>query len=130
MTEPIREILLSNGLTVRFFDHTRRYFGDYHQVRINICCEVPLTAELFDDEQSFRSAQKLFGANVQYLKEIEHQGVPTASTAETAGNVVQHFIDHSMSYFQSPEFPKKLAQSRLKQAQVKSRSFIAMHRND
>lgn len=129
MTEPIREILLSNGLTVRFFDHTRRYFGDYHQVRINICCEVPLTADLFEDEQSFQSALKHLGTSVQYLKEIEHQGVPTASTAETAEKVVQYFIDHSMGYFESPDFPKKLAQSRLKQAQGKNRSYIAMHRN-
>lgn len=129
MTEPIREILLANGLTVRFFDHTRRYFGDYHQVRVNIICDVPLTAELFDDDDSYRSALKHLGDNVQYLKEIEHQGVPTAATVETLQRVIQQFVDTSMGYFQSAEFPRKLAQSQLKKALTKSRSFTPLRAN-
>lgn len=129
MTDPIRELPLANGLTVRFYDATRRYFGDYHQVRVKISLEVPLSADLFDDAGSYEAAVRVLGPKVQYLKEIEHQGVPTLSTAETVQRVIQQFINHSLSYFQSPAFPKRFVQSELNRRASKSRSFIAMHRS-
>jgi hypothetical protein len=129
MNDPIREIPLVNGLAVRFFDATRRYFGDYHQVRVKISMDVPVTPDLFDDAGSYQAAVKILGDKVQYLKEIEHQGVPTLSTSETVQQVIQQFIDHSLPYFQTPAFPKRFVHSQLNQRASKSRSFIAMHRS-
>src|SRR4051794_20816991 len=53
MKKMIRAIPLANGLTVRFYDASRRYFGDYHQVRVEVSCEVLLTQDLFQNPEDF-----------------------------------------------------------------------------
>ena len=126
MKNVIREIPLSNGLTVRFTDLTRRYFGDYHQVRVEVSCEVPLTALLFDDQPAYEAALKVLGTEVRYLKKIEHQGVPTLGTADAVQQVIQQFIDHSLSYFGSEAFPRRLVQSELNRVRSKSNSFVPL----
>ncbi|ACH39070.1 hypothetical protein Gbem_2057 [Citrifermentans bemidjiense Bem] len=124
MKKLIREIPLANGLTVRFFDATRRYFGDYHQVRISICCEVPLNADLFEDAAAHHDAAKLLGGSVSYSKDIEHQGVATDDIPGTVEKVIQHFVDHSLSYLSGSEFPRKLVQSELKRILGKRKAFV------
>lgn len=126
MKKLIREIPLDNGLTVRFFDATRRYFGDYNQVRIRISCEVPLTAALFEDASACQAALKLLGGSVSYTKDIEHQGVATAAVPATVDNVIQQFIDHSMGYFNGEAFPKKLVQSELNRVVGRAKSFVPL----
>jgi hypothetical protein len=129
MKKLIHEIPLASGLIVRFFDATRRYFGDYHKVRVTISCDVPLVPALFEDENSYQAALKLLGPKVQYLKEIEHQGVATDATAQTVEKVISDFVDHSLSYFNSAAFPKKLVQSELNRRRTRSGLFIPMHSN-
>ena len=128
MKNIVREIPLANGLTVCFTDATRRYFGDYHQVRVEVSCDVPLTVQLFDDTLAFEAALKLLGTRVRYLKKVEHQGVPTLATADTVQRVIQQFIDHSLSYFESAAFPRRLVQSELNRVRAKSNSFIPLAR--
>jgi len=130
MENVVRELVLENGLTVRFGDLSRRYFGDYHQVRVEVTCEVPLAPELFDDRASYEAALKLLGASVNYRKLVEHQGVPSLAVTEQVAQVIQHFIDHSLSYFSTPAFPRRLAQSEVKRLTSRSRSFVVpMHVN-
>ena len=126
MKKLIREIPLANGLTVRFFDATRRYFGDYHQVRIQISCEVPLTADLFDDPRAYQSALKLLGGSVLYCKDIEHQGVATLAVPDLVSRVIQQFIDHSLGYFNGESFPKKLVQTELNRVVGRAKSFVPL----
>ena len=126
MKNIVREIPLANGLVVRFTDATRRYFGDYHQVRVEISCEFPLTAQLFDDPSAFEAALKLLGAGVRYQKKVEHQGVPTLGTADAIQLVIQQFIDHSLSYFASEAFPRRFVQSELNRVRAKSKSFVPL----
>lgn len=129
MENLIREIPLANGLTVRFFDTTRRYFGDYHQVRVKISCEVPVTADLFADQQACDAAVKLLGAKVQYVKDIEQQGVPTLSTADAVENVIRQFMENSRGYFDSAEFSRKFVQSELNRIRSKAKSFVPLRSN-
>lgn len=125
MKQLIREIPLDNGLTVRFFDATRRYFGDYHQVRIEIRCDVPLTPCLFQTGEEYQRALKLLGPTTSYVKNIEHQGIPTAAVDETVEKVIRHFTEHSLGYFTGDAFPKKLVQSELNRLTNRSRSFVS-----
>jgi hypothetical protein len=129
MKNIVREIPLANGLTVKFADATRRYFGDYHQVRVEVSCEVPLSAALFDDQPSFEAALKLLGARVSYSKQVEHQGVPTLGTADAVQKVIQQFIDHSLSYFGSEAFPRRFVQSELNRVRARSKSFVPLRSN-
>ncbi|HEY5513582.1 MAG TPA: hypothetical protein VIK40_08065 [Geomonas sp.] len=129
MKNVVREIPLANGLTVRFTDATRRYFGDYHQVRVEISCEVPLTADLFDAEPAFEAARKLLGAKVLYLKKVEHQGVPTLGTADAVQKVIRQFVDHSLAYFETEAFPRRFVQSELNRILAKAKSFVPLRAN-
>ncbi|HJV64275.1 MAG TPA: hypothetical protein VJ550_00935 [Geomonas sp.] len=129
MKKPIREVPLSNGLTLRFFDHTRRYFGDYHQVRIEISCELPLTPDLFDDQAACAAALKVLGPSVRYLKQVEHQGVATAAVQEAVERVIGDFLSHSLGYFQSPAFPKKLVHSELNRVRGRRKAFSPLPAN-
>lgn len=124
MNRIVRQIPLENGLTVSFSDVTRRYFGDYHQVRVEIRCEVPVLAELFEDAADFEKALKVLGGKVSYLKLVEHQGVPTEATEATVRRVIQQFIDHSLAYFASPLFPRRLVHSELSRARSRTRFFV------
>lgn len=126
MKTVVREITLPNGLTVRFSDATRRYFGDYHQVRVEISCEVPLTAHLFDDPDAYGAALRLLGSRVRYLKQVEHQGVPTLGTADAVQQVIQQFIDHSLSYFGSQTFPRRFVESELNRVRARLKSFVPL----
>lgn len=128
MKKLIHEIELTNGLIVRFYDASHRYFGDYHKIRVSIECEVPLTAELFDDEASWQSALKRLGPKVEYRKEVEHQGVATEATAATIEKVITQFVEHSLPYFNSAAFPKRLVQSELTRRHNRG-LFIPMHSN-
>ncbi|MCM0081487.1 hypothetical protein L4X63_07800 [Geomonas sp. Red32] len=124
MKKLVREVPLSNGLTLRFFDASRRYFGDYHQVRLEICCEVDLTPDLFDDPTEFETASRLLGAKVQFLKQVEHQGVPTGAVSGTVEQVIQQFLDHSGRYLDSGAFPRKLVHSELARLRSRRKSFV------
>jgi hypothetical protein len=126
MKNLIRDIPLANGLTVQFFDSTRRYFGDYHQVRVKISCEVPLTSELFADPLAHQAALKLLGASVSYLKEVEQQGVATMDTSEAVEKVIRQFVDNSLGYFNSELFPKRFVQSELKRLKVRANAFVPL----
>lgn len=126
MKNLIREIALANGLTLRFFDTTRRYFGDYHQVRIAISCEVPLTADLFDDAKEYEAAVKLLGGKVEYLKKVEQQGVATEAIAGAVENVIQQFIENSLGYFDTDNFPKRLVQTELNRVRGRAKSFVPL----
>lgn len=129
MKNLIREIPLANGLTVRFFDATRRYFGDYHQVRVRISCEVPLSADLFDDAPAREAAVKLLGVSVHYVKDVEHQGVPTRGVADAVEKVIRQFVDHSLCYFEAEAFPKRFVHSELNRLQVKTKGFVPLRAN-
>jgi len=129
MKNVVREIPLANGLTIRFTDATRRYFGDYHQVRVSVSCEVPLSADLFEDQHAFEDAVKLLGAKVLYLKKVEHQGVPTLGTAEAVEKVIQQFIDHSLCYFETEAFPRRFVQSELNRVRARSKSYVPLRAN-
>lgn len=129
MKNLIREIPLANGLTVRFFDTTRRYFGDYHQVRIKITCDVPVSAAQFDDAKAHEAAVKLLGTSVQYKKDIEQQGVATLDTTDAVEKVIRQFLDHSLSYFDTEAFPKKFIQSELNRICAKAKSFVPLRSN-
>lgn len=129
MNNLIREIPLTNGLTVRFYDATRRYFGDYHQVRIKISCQVPLSAGLFEDAQAFEAAVKLLGAQVLYQKEIEQQGVPTLAVSDAVEKVISQFMENSLCYFESGDFPRRFAQSELNRVLTRAKGFVPLRAN-
>lgn len=119
MTSMIREMALDNGLVVRFFDHTRHYYGDFYLVKIEIVCEVPLHTDFFDDQADLEEAQRLVGDPAVYRREVEKMGVPSTAIATVTERLMGNFISHSLTYFSSPDFPRRFLRAELERARKK-----------
>jgi len=108
MKNPIRELPLPNGLTVSFYDYTSRYFGDFHRVKMEIICKVPVSAEYFQDRRVFDDARSLLSDEVVYRHNVEQMGVPTTEIETVLQRLMTNFIEHSLPYFASVQFPGKI----------------------
>ncbi len=127
MDNLFREIKVANGLVIQFFDTSRRYFGDFHHIKLEIRCEVPITAELFEDLAAFHKAARSFGSTVVYRRHLEQFGVPSSEIALTLDTLIANFLAHSSAYFSAPAFPQKLAASELNKLQRKPAQFTAIN---
>ncbi|MBI1922441.1 MAG: hypothetical protein HYS23_15320 [Geobacter sp.] len=108
MNDQLLEISLPNGLSVRFVDHTRQYYGDYYLVKLEIICEAPIASEYFGEQADFEEAQRMLGSTVVYRKEVEQMGVPSTEIERVRERLVENFREHSLPYFERDEFPSKL----------------------
>lgn len=119
MKKLIRELVLPNGLTVDIFDRTHRYFGDYHHVKIEFNCTVPVLSELFEQQSQFDEARSLVGETVLYKRLEERMGVPSADISMAQERLITNFIEHSLPYVSSDQFPRKIVLSELKNKKIK-----------
>jgi len=109
----VKEISLPNGLIVSFHDHTRRYFGDYYLVQLEIVCDVPISSESVTTEDQLREARALLGEKVVYRRRVEQMGVPSTEIERVRNRLVEDFACHSLPYFADPGFPRKLVTAEL-----------------
>lgn len=120
MTQLIREMTLKNGLTVRFANASKPYFGDYHHVKVVISCEVPLSAHYFADENEFGDACRLLGKSPVYQRTVEKMGVPSTEVVAVLERLIAAFAANSFPYLASPVFPHRFVHAELAQARKKS----------
>ncbi len=113
MAQMIREISLENGLVVRFFDHSRHYYGDFHLVKIEIACEIPLSADYFDEQAELEEARIRFGEKALYRRSVERMGIPTKDIPAVTDQLVENFVSHSLPYFAAPGFARRFLKTEL-----------------
>ncbi|HKZ17635.1 MAG TPA: hypothetical protein VJ161_09270 [Geobacteraceae bacterium] len=107
----IKKIPLENGLTVLILDHTRRYYGDFYIVKLEILCEAPVREEYFTGMDDFTVARKILGERTVYRRFVEHMGVPSTGIEHAREQLIRNFADHSLPYFSVASFPQKLVLS-------------------
>jgi hypothetical protein len=115
----IKELHLDNGLTVRFYDHTRRYYGDFYLVKLEVLCQVPVRMDYFPVQEAFAEARMLLGEAVLFRRTVERMGVPTGEVDRAIDGLMENFVKHSLAYVASPSFPPRLVMSQLNQARRK-----------
>lgn len=113
MKNLISELPLPNGLTVSFFDLTRRYFGDFYLVKMEIQCKVPVLPGYFVDRSDFDEAKMLLGDQVVYERTEKQMGVPSTEIERVLQRLITNFMEHSLSYFAAARFPEKLVLAEL-----------------
>ena len=123
MKNHIREISLPNGLTVSFHDLTRRYFGDYHQVRMEIVCKIPVLRELFEDQEQYDAARSSLGEEVEYRRIEEKMGVPSKEIEQVMEGLFVNFSQNSLPYLSSAQFPLKMVRAEMGKIKKKGRSI-------
>lgn len=83
---------LPNGLTIEFSDSTKRYFGDYHRIQIEV------TVVLADGQRHRFQTLERMGVSGGELEEVKHQ-------------VMDAFRSGTLKYMGSEQFPAKFVAS-------------------
>ena len=104
----LQETFLENGLTVRYYDQTQRYFGDYFRVRLEVVCEVSLLREDCLGVLSRDEAQALLGERIRHRRTIEQMAVPSEKVEQTLADLMEKFNRHSLPYIASSSFPPRI----------------------
>ncbi|RQW83720.1 MAG: hypothetical protein EHM79_15470 [Geobacter sp.] len=124
MKKCVRKIDLSNSLTVLVYDSTRRYYEDYHLVRLEMECEVAVNEGFFEGPEKLDEARKVVGDSVFYRRTIEKMGVPFLEIEAVREDVISSFVSTAVPYLSHEDFPRKFVQSELqKSCEKKMRSF-------
>jgi hypothetical protein len=110
---PFAEERLTNGLYLRFFDQSNRYFGDYHRLRIVVEIELSLSNELLTDPEILTAAKKRFGAKLTTNKILERMGVPGSRVDTLRAELVASYQTEVQSYLSRPEVPQRLLRAEL-----------------
>lgn len=107
MAEEIKTVTLENGLVLRFFDQTNRYFGDFHRICILVELSLPEQYEL---------PVGLAKDNASLKRTLEKMGVSTAAVAEMKNKMIDTFLETSRSYLEKESFPQQLAARLLRES--------------
>lgn len=114
-----REIHLENGLTVRVFDSTKHYFGDYYRVILTIVCEVPVANGGFTTPEELEEARCLVGDWAVYRRTLQQMGVPSTEIPRARERLIADFVEHSLPYFAAADFPHKLVRREFSKLRAK-----------
>lgn len=117
MTPLFQQINMANGLELLIHDHTRRYFGDYCHVKLEIRCSVALSETVDTAQVDTEEVRKLLGDAVVYRRFLEKMGVPTGEVEIVQKQLVADFFANSLAYIESTAFPKKLVAAEFRRAQ-------------
>jgi hypothetical protein len=119
MNFPIDAITLPNGLVFTVTDTTRRYYEDYHLVRLEVVCDVPLLPAYFSGDGEFAAAALLLGDGVRYCRILEKMGVPFSAIDAAREGLLQGFHESAQAYMATDAFPGSLVQVEYEKAREK-----------
>lgn len=119
----VRKIPLSPTITLQIFDTTRRYYEDYHLVRIEIECEVPLLEEYFNGPEQLAAARRILSDCAVYRRIIEKMGVPYAEIEPAREQLIESFVATALPYLADEKFPPKFIASELLKTEKRNRGF-------
>lgn len=127
MAKIIKTENMANGLKIEFKDCSNRYYGDYHRVRIEVDCSVPLTpavlAQVAESESERENIRKVLGKNYVYTRVLEQMGVPGDALEEAKRNLIDSFAGSTFSYMAQPSFPLRLIAREMERRRKVHRPF-------
>jgi len=121
---------LDNGLEFQFFEHGNRYFGDYHQVKVTVCCLINIDDSLISDrlsQEDINEARKLFGETVEYTRVLKSMGVSGGDVEKVRADLIANFINSTLPYLQVDDFASKYVFRRLTDHRTRGRMYLGRH---
>jgi hypothetical protein len=109
----VRKFELNNSLTVLVYDTTRRYYEDYHLVRLEIESDVAVQEDFFATPERLAEARGLLGNSVTYRRTVEKMGVPFVEIEKAREEMIASFVATALPYFATRNFPQKFVLSEL-----------------
>ncbi|MDT8420562.1 MAG: hypothetical protein RQ754_09030 [Desulfuromonadales bacterium] len=101
----VGEKLLSNGLCLRFYDQSNRYYGDFHRVFISV--EAFLSGQP-DLPEELQAAASSLHETVIFRKVLERMGVTSDRLAATIDELIEDFLAASGDYLCRRDMPELL----------------------
>ena len=102
---PVCEKLLNNGLCLRFYDQSNRYYGDFHRVVVSVEAVLSSQSDLPEELQGTASA---LHETVIYRKGLERMGVTSGRLAVTVDELIEDFLAASGDYLCRRDMPELL----------------------
>lgn len=107
------EKILENGLHLRFYDQSNRYFGDYHRVRVVVEIELALSNLHLNDQALLSAGKERFGDTLTISKALERMGVPGERVRSTKEELLASYMIEVQCYLCRPEVPLRLLRAEL-----------------
>ncbi|WP_243373952.1 hypothetical protein [Geotalea sp. SG265] len=102
-----KNLFQDENLTVICRDISRRYFGDFHVVSLEIICEMDILPRHFKKASFHEEITAAIGKKITLLRKIQQMGVPSARVSHVKDDLIHHFKQNSLPYFKSSSFPAK-----------------------
>ena len=119
--KPYAEIYLFGSHSVRIFDHSRAYFGDYFRVSLEASYEIPLPMM---PEEPVDGGLQSPGVAV-YRRFLERMAVPSAEVDSVRQTLIAEFRRNALPYLADPDFPAKfIASTVVQRTSVKKRLSV------
>lgn len=97
-------------------DHSRRYFGDFHVVSLEIKCEMFILPRLLNNPSVYVEITSAIGDRITLVRKIQQMGVPSASVNQVKDELIGNFKQNSLPYFTSSNFPTKAILSQIRKS--------------
>jgi len=110
---------LANGLTLRVYDQTKVYFGDYHHVRLNIVCS--LEADSVDIKLC--CLEEFSEQPLSYSRTLGKMGVASKDVVRVKTSLLKDFQLNALPYIASPEFPQKMIECEIARKKLPVRKY-------
>jgi len=100
---------------------SNRYYGDFHRVRLEVRCAVPIDAELFAGEAAaadrLAEAHRLLAGSVDYVRALERMGVAGSEVEAVRDELVHQFLQTAGPYLSRSDFPRRFVVAELAKRQ-------------
>ncbi len=110
MNNPYKIIELGNGVVVEFHNHTNRYYGDFHRVKISVIAKIPIIIDSLPID--LHGLAKSCDGSIDFKKDLEQMGVSSAQVDEVSASLVDSFIVSVSRYLENGSFAEGLLRSR------------------
>jgi hypothetical protein len=107
----IKTIELKNGMTLNFYDASRRLAGDRWLISLIVRMEIPVVEALMSDEgksmDSVDEIKKILGEKVLFEQKRDRIFVRESEKQTVFEEVYNLFIDSVLGYLSNNVFPKR-----------------------
>lgn len=106
----LRSETLANGLHLEFFDHSNRYFGDYHRLCIEVRSSLSLGSASLQGvaPDLLDRARARFGATLTVTRSVERMGVAGAQVDALTLELIEGVLLEAQRYLARPDYPARL----------------------
>ena len=122
MGEPIKTCHLNNGLLLRFYDQSNRYYGDFHRICIRVTAEISVDNLIVPAD--LENMQSLLPELIGFERRLEKMGVTSEDLAQVKEALMEDFAEASIPYLEKPKFIERLLRKRIAEMGKMNKSTV------